>query len=116
MKQNKKDTKTLPSGLPTGMYADVQRNYVSFEREPIAGTPFNLLYLEEKGWTIALGNVQLNMPKETKEEALKPLEGIDWQFMTVAIGAIVEVIVAQQQREMAESLIKKVKEEEEIIN
>ena len=60
--------------------------------EQIDGTPFTLVEVEEKGYTLLIGNSQVMEWTETKEEALKmtEIENLNWQTLTSMIAVLVE--------------------------
>lgn len=73
------------------------------EREKVEGTPFELIKVDEKGWFLAMGKHRFTEPVENKEEILKSLEGVPWDYVMNVIMVVVEyVLMAKENVKLAE--------------
>lgn len=60
--------------------------------EPIEGTPFNSVEINEK-FAIILGNNVLKTGFETREDAEKNVQGLPWEIILMATACYTEFVI-----------------------
>lgn len=67
------------------------------QREKIPGTPFTLIYQDNIGWFVVMGDHRLTEPTLSKEEQIEKLETNKWELITTVVISVVERLKQYEQ-------------------
>lgn len=108
---SKKSHTPAPNVENNSKFGDMSKNEMTFQRAPLEGTPFTVLYDKENGYSAGIVNTQMTSWYEKEEELLEKLRGtsigqLDWDLITGTITVIVAKALEMQKLENLRELNK----------